>query len=147
MFASCNYVVELDKPMVGRRACNACSRKDNPVVHAKKSLHLRLDQHGDVFVADGILKLLKTVPAMAGLEVVDGRNPPPQFVGAVELPTSEIINANERFYVPGRTKYDAAARMHKPFEPVVNNILERIDRKLTAKKMEKSSMFIFGKRR
>lgn len=148
LFASCNYVVELHwQKSDSSDACNACSQPDMPMVHEYKSLHLRLDENGDVFVADGILKLLQRVPGMAGLEVVPGRNAPPQFVGAIELPTQHIVNANKEFYVPGRTKYQARDRMQKPFQPLVDKVLEKIDRKKTAEKAEKSKTFIMGRRK
>ena len=147
-FASCNYVVELPwQPSAQVDPCNACSQKDRPLVHQYKALHLRLDENGDVFVADGIFRLLQRVPLMAGFEVVAGRNAPPQFVGAIELPTQRIVNANEEFYVPGRTKYQARDRMQKPFQPIVEKLLEAVDRKATAKTAEKRTIFTLGKRK
>lgn len=147
-FTNVNYVVELAwLPNASTDACNACSQPERPMHHQYKSLHLRLDGAGDVFVAEGILELLRKVPDMAGLQIVEGRNAPPQFVGAIELSTQDIVNANERFYVPGRTKYEARDKMQEPYQPIVNQILENIDRQVTAKKAEKSTTFIFGKRR
>lgn len=148
-FANVNYVVELpSKEMpADARACNACSRPDDPVVHRFKSIHLRLDGEGNVFVARGIYELLLREAGLAGMQVVEGRNAPPQYVGAIEQPTEEIILADRRFYVPGRTKYEARDRTMKPFQPFVEAAVEDLDRKQTKAKAEKKSTFIFGKRK
>jgi hypothetical protein len=146
-FANVNYVVELRQPMPKEHnaPCFACSRKGAPLIHANKSIHLRLDANGDVFVAPGILKLLRKVPTMAGLEVVPGRNAPPQLVGAVAQPTQDIVLAGQRFYVPGFNKYKAGERMQEPFIPVANAIAEKADRAAVAKRAEKQKTFIFGR--
>jgi hypothetical protein len=148
-FASCNYVVELSQPMppAHTRTCFACSRKDAPVTHRNKAIHLRLDQNGDTFVAPGILALLRTVPTMAGLEVAPGRNAPAQIVGAVEQPKQLVILPNGTRYVPGWNKYQAEKRMQDPFEPVVNEYLERVDRATTKLLAEKRSIYIMGRRK
>lgn len=142
-FASCNYVVELpqEMPFGHNRECFTCKQ-----VHRNKSIHLRLDANGDVFVAEGILALLRTVPGMAGLEVVPGRNAPGQIVGAIAQPTQLIYLPNGTKYVPGWNKYQAEQRMQKPFEPWAEAVAEHFDRKDTAAKAEKRSLFIFGKR-
>ena len=127
--------------------CNACSQPDRPLVHTHKALHLRLDEHGDVFVAEGIFKLLQRVPLMAGLEVVEGRNAPPQFVGAIELPTQRIVNATKEFYVPGRNKYEARDRMQRPFQPLLEAAELVQDKKKTAALAEKRTIYIMGKRK
>ena len=149
-FANVNYVVELpSKEMpADARACNACSRPDDPVVHRFKSIHLRLDGEGNVFVARGIYELLLREAGLAGMQVVEGRNAPPQFVGAIEQPTEEIIlSSGDRFYVPGRTKYEARDRTMKPFQPFVEAAQEDLDRIKTAETAEKKKTFIFGKRK
>ena len=146
LFASCNYVVELAQPMPpGARPCFACSRKDAPITHMNKAIHLRLDSNGDVFVAEGIYELLRKVPTMAGLEVVPGRNPPPQVVGALEQPTQYLILPHGQRYVPGWNKYQAEQRMQKPFEPVAEMIQESVDRKVTAARAEKRTIYIMGR--
>ena len=148
--ASCTYAVELafqPMPALYSRACNACSRPNAPLVHQYKTIHLRLDAAGDVFVAPGIAELLKKVPTMAGLSVVPGRNAPPQTVGAVDQKESLIVLAGREFYVPTSTKHDAIDRMRRPFQPIVEAIREKKDRVATAAKAERSSTFILGKRR
>lgn len=148
-YANVNYVVELPQEMpLEARACNACSQPDRPVVHRFKSIHLRLDSNGDVFVAPGILELLRQVPGMAGLEVSNTLdNAPNQRVGAVEMPTQEVMLADRRFYVPGRTQQEAERKVQKPFKDILEPLLERYDRKVTAEQAEKKSTFIFGKRK
>lgn len=148
-FASCNYAVELlFQPMPSdARACFACSQPDKPLVHKYKTLHLRLDSNGDVFVAPGILKLLKKVPTMAGFQIVDGRNAPPQKIGAIELPPTNTIFAERQFYIPGRSLAKSVDAMRKPFQPMVESIREKIDRAATKEKMKKSSTFILGRRK
>lgn len=145
------YAVELaDKPMPAghSRACNACSQPERPVVHSFKTIHLRLDENGDTFVSPDILALLRTVPTMAGLEVVPGTQAaPPQNIGAVEQPKQEIILPTGGHYVPGRSKEDATVRMRKPYQPLVEAIREKLDREATAARMERSSTFIFGRRK
>jgi hypothetical protein len=141
---SCNYVVELpqDMPETHARECFSCK-----VVHARKSIHLRLDAHGDVFVADGILALLRTVPTMAGLEVVPGRNAPGQVIGAVAQDTTEVVLAGQRFYVPGFNKYKAGERMQRPFQPVADAIAEKRDRIAVAKRAERATTFLMGRKK
>lgn len=148
-FASCNYVVELPELRTASvlRACFACSRPNAPVTHQYRAIHLRLDAAGDVFVAPGILELLKKVPTMAGLEVVPGRNAPAQLVGAVDSREDRIVLAGREFFVPKSTKHDAVARMRRPFQPYVEAVREKLDRAATAAKAERSSTFILGKRR
>jgi hypothetical protein len=142
--ASCTYVVELPQsmPEAHSRECFTCKQ-----VHARKALHLRLDDRGDVFVAEGILALLRTVPTMGGLEVHDGRNAPPQFVGALELPTQHIILPHGEKYVPGFNKYEAGERMQRPFQPLADAMAEWKDRNETAKRAEKATTFILGRRK
>lgn len=144
------YVVELatqPMPLGHTRACYACSQPDKPVVHQFKSIHLRLDENGDTFVSPGIVELLRTVPMMAGLKVIPGRNAPPQLVGAVEQAKQEIILPTGVHYVPTVSKENAVERMRRPFEPVVEAIQEKQDRIATAAKAERSSTFILGRRR
>lgn len=146
LFTNCNYVVELAQPMPpGARPCFACSRKDAPLTHKNKAIHLRLDHNGDVFVAPGILELLRTVPTMAGLEVVPGRNAPAQIVGAVEQLTQRIVYPNGEKYVPGWNQYEAEQRMQRPFEPVAEKIQEAADRQRTAALAQKRRRFIMGR--
>lgn len=144
------YAVELvSKPMPAEhtRSCNACSQPDNPVVHRYKTIHLRLDENGDTFVSDGILELLRTVPTMAGLQVVPGRNAPPQTIGALEQPQQQIILANgQGHYVPEVPTTDAVVRMRKPFQPLVEAIREQLDRKATAERMKKATTFVIRRK-
>lgn len=141
-FASCNYVVELAQKYESPYDCFSCKQ-----VHLHKAIHLHLDANGDVFVAEGILELLRTVPTMAGLEVVPGRNAPGQVIGAVEQPKQHIILPTGTKYVPGWNKYEAAERMQKLFEPIVEQHLERVDRVATKVLAEKKRTFILGRRR
>ena len=144
LFVSCNYVVEMPQKYPRAYECPACL-----TTHTHKAIHLRLDEHGDVFVHPGIYELLKTV-GLAGMEfaneVIDG---PGQVIGAVELVKRETINANghKRFWVPGRTKYESRDVMHRPFIPVLEAIQEKVDRAITAARAEKRSIFIFGRRK
>jgi hypothetical protein len=149
--ARITYAVELmAKPMPAKhtRSCNACSQPGRPVVHKYKTIHLRMDENGDTFVSDGILELLRTVPTTAGLEVVPGRNAPPQAIGAVEQPQQEIILANgQGHYVPEVRETDAVVRMRKPFQPFVEAVREQLDRTATAERMKKAKMFIISRRK
>lgn len=132
---------------VEARPCFACSRQDAPVTHKYKAIHLRLDHGGDVFVSEGIYQTLLTVPTMAGLEVVPGRNAPSQIIGAVEQPTQRIVFPNGEKYVPGWNKYQAEQRMQRPLEPIAEKIQEMVDRKATAALAQKRSLFIMGRRK
>ena len=143
------YAVELAWLPGPARACNACSQPGAPQVHAHKTIHLRLDENGDTFVAPGILELLRRVPGMAGLEVVPGTQAaPPQFVGAVESPKQEIIMPNgSSHYVPGKSPAEAVELMRRPFQPYVEAVREKQDRAVTAARMEKRTLFIMGRRK
>ena len=143
-FASCTYVVELPQDYLepGGYDCPTCG-----VAHQRKAIHLHLDAQGDVFVAEGIYELLLQV-GLAGMEVSNAvDNAPTQRIGAVEVPTREIYTVDSRFYVPGRTKYESADIMQKPFQPLADKIAEGIDREATAKKMQKRSTFLLGRRK
>ncbi len=142
LYASCTYVVELQNKYPVPKACPSCKE-----VHVHKAIHLRLDSQGDVFVAEGILELLRKVPTMAGLEVVPGRNAPAQTIGAIAQPTQYIILPNGTKYTPGWNKYKAGERMQKPFEPWAEALAERFDRIAVAARAEKASTFILGRRK
>jgi hypothetical protein len=117
MFASCNYVVEMPQKYPVPHECPTCRTN-----HIYKSIHLRLDEHGDVFVHPGIYELLKTV-GLAGMEFANEvDNAPPQIIGAVEIVKKETITANghRRFWVPGRTKYESRDIMQKAFRRLLN---------------------------
>jgi len=114
------YVVELSTPFANGlpKDCPTCLK-----AHDRKSLHLKLDANGDVFVAPGVLNTLKTV-FMAGLEVVNEvENPPAMNIGAVDQdkiyvldhPLNKSLTAAPS-YKPGRTKYESQARMFKTLE-------------------------------
>lgn len=157
-----NYAVELAFwPMpAGARPCFACSVPPNgqdpgrEVIHAYKTLHLRLDSAGDVFVAPGILELLNKVPTRAGLEISNEvNNAPGQKVGAVEQPTVLTINASQNgpghsnFYVPGRTQQEAEKVVQAPFKAMLEPIAEKHDRQVTAAKAEKRTIYVMGRRK
>lgn len=148
-FRNCNYVVELSTPMhnpAGKFCpkCNRGRRPDDPIIHKQKSIHLDLDSEGYCFVAEGILKLLRTVPTMAGLEVVNETfNAPGQMVGAVAAPQQEtVIPGRQPFYIPEKTKWEAD-RLVTSFwaKQLLLPIVERWDRKQTAKRAEKRTIF------
>lgn len=123
--ASCNYVVEMPQRYPTPYECPSCR-----LTHIHKAIHLRLDEHGDVFVAEGIYELLQTV-GLAGMEFANVvHDAPPQVIGAVELPKTETITSNghKRFWVPGRTKYESRDLMLKPFQPLFDAIAEIRDR-------------------
>jgi len=123
----CMYVVELGTPFANGAAkdCPTCLK-----THARKSLHLRLDANGDVFVTPGVLETLKGV-FMAGLEIGNEvASPPPMSIGAVaqdklyvlDHPLNKSLTAAPS-YKPGRTKYESQARMKKTLE----RLLRRTD--------------------
>ena len=111
------YVVELPTPFASGRSkdCPTCLK-----THAAKSLHLRLDSNGDVFVTPGVLETLKTV-FLAGLEIMNEvEKPPPLVLGAVDQPTLYLVENRINksltampWYIPGRNKYENAERMSK----------------------------------
>jgi len=116
---SCVYVVELPTPYPQPRKCPTCAK-----VHENKSIHLRLDSTGHVIVSREIHEKLRKV-FLGGLEVANTvERPPPQVVGAVELPTQRIVDVRLNghkdatpFYVPGRTKYEARDRLRASLPP------------------------------
>jgi len=123
----CMYVVELGTPFANGadKFCPTCLK-----AHARKSLHLKLDSNGDVFVTPGVLETLRTV-FLAGLEVVNEvEKPPPLSIGAVDQdkiyvldhPLNKSLTAAPS-YKPGRTKYESQARMRKTLE----RLLRRTD--------------------
>jgi hypothetical protein len=146
-FASCNYVVELQQPLLaGPKLCPTCSSKEKPVTHATKTLHLRLDANGDGFLHPDLLPALRTVPTMAGLEVVgDVDNAPGQLVGAVTGPREEVITATSREWVPGRTQQESERIAQAPFIPALTALAEMYDRRLTAAEAEHKRTFTLGK--
>lgn len=117
---SCMYVVELPQPFANGqpKACPTCSKP-----HAAKSLHLRLDSNGDVFVTPGVLETLRGV-FLAGLEIANEvEKPPPFSLGAVDAPKLYIVEQRLNTsltaapkYKPGATKYENAERMRKTFQ-------------------------------
>jgi hypothetical protein len=121
------YVVELGTPFANGqpKLCPTCLK-----AHARKSLHLKLDANGDVFVTPGVLETLRTV-FMAGLEITNEvEKPPPLSIGAVaqdkiyvlDHPLNKSLTAAPS-YKPGRTKYESQARMRKTLE----RLLRRTD--------------------
>ena len=119
-FAGCAYVVELDVGYANGqpRECPRCSRADHPVSHARKAVHLALDETGHVIVSREIYHQLESVFLAGMVYVNEVSDPPPQLVGAIASPTAEIIShpLNEadasRHYVPGLTKYQSRDRLH-----------------------------------
>lgn len=116
----CMYVVELGTPFANEQPkfCPTCLKS-----HARKSLHLKLDSNGDVFVTPGVLETLRTV-FLAGLEVVNEvEKPPPLSIGAVDQdkiyvldhPLNKSLTAAPS-YRKARTKYESEARMRKTLE-------------------------------
>ena len=145
-FFSCNYVVELEAAYPEPYDCPACK-----ITHQRKSIHLRLDEHGDVIVAKGIFEQLQKAVGMAGLEVANEvTSPPPMFVGAVDLNKTEIrpftVNGTDSgsFYVPGRSKWESRDIMVKPFQPLLDKMAEAMDRKRTAELAQKRSIHILN---
>lgn len=148
-FRNCNYVVELSTPMhnPAGKFCPKCNRgRDplDPIIHKNKSIHLDLDSEGYCFIHPDILPLLRTVPTMAGLEVVNETfNAPAQMVGAVAAPQQEtVIPGRQAFYIPEKTKWEAD-RLVTSFwvRQLLEPIVERYDRRVTAKRAEKRSIF------
>lgn len=121
--ASCAYVVELPQPFHSGlpKMCPTCLK-----AHASKSLHLRLDANGDVFVTPGVLKELRKV-FMAGLEVANEvPKPPPMMLGAVDQPKLYVVEQRLNMsltaapsYKPGRTKWENSNRIAKVFEKML----------------------------
>lgn len=149
-----NYVVELAwQKNASTDACNRCSRPNDPVVHGYKTLHLDLDEEGYTYVHPGILNLLRRVPTMAGLEIVNELdNAPPLVIGAVEQPKLLTVNSTEAgpghdLYVPGRTQQEAEKRVQAPIIELLEPLVEAYDRKVTAERAEKRSIFVMGRRR
>ena len=146
-FASCTFVVELPKLYPEPYDCPSCK-----MTHLYKSIHLRLDANGDVLVNKGVYQTLLQVN-LAGMQMMNEvREPPPLYVGAVEQPkyetqTAPLNGQNQRFYLPGSTKYESQDRMQKPFKPLLEKIAEVIDRKETAAKAEKRSIHVLNGRR
>lgn len=151
VFTSATFVVELPNPYPQPYDCNSCSdltvTPPKIVTHDRKALHLRLDAEGTVIVSPSVYEALRAV-AFAGMETVnDVAEPPPLILGAVEQPKYETIEHklggdNSRFYLPGRTKYEARDRLHAPFQPLVEQKLEEEDRKKTKKLSLKRRLFV-----
>jgi hypothetical protein len=115
--ATLTYVIETGKPYHrGFYDCPDCGKR-----HLRKAVHLRLDHHGDVIVAKPVYEGIKARLALAGLTVANEvAKPPPVSIGAVDVTKREIVelpmNLDEtpgKLIVPGRTKYESAARMEK----------------------------------
>jgi hypothetical protein len=121
-FSSCTFVVELPTAFENAQPhrCPSCSQPNAPKFHDRKSIHLHLDENGDVFVTPGVLETLKTV-FLAGMEIVNEvEKPPMQKIGAVDRPQTLVVEKRlnqdqngEQLYVPGETKYEARDRMAK----------------------------------
>jgi hypothetical protein len=150
-----NYAVELPGKLNQVPIdCNKCNRGRpegaERIVHVNKVLHLDLDASGDCFIHPDILPLLQTVPTMAGLEVSNAtENAPSVRVGAVEAPQQETVLADgRRFYIPARTKWEAD-RITTDFwkREVLTPLAEVYDRKATAERAEKRTIFKLEGRR
>ncbi len=143
-FVSCNFVVELQTLYDDPNGYDCPTCKLN---HRNKAIHLRLDSNGDVIVAEGVYEKLLTV-GLAGMEAVNQiAKPPPMNVGAVDIPTQEIKLGDRRFYVPGRTKYESSAITEKPLRELIDPLVEKWDRKVTAERAKKKRSFILGRRK
>ena len=158
--ATLTYVVELpldyatgNKPGARDRGNEPCPTCSDPwgmtkkvVTHRRKALHLWIDAKGDVIVAPAIFEQLKTVPTMAGLVLVEEvKTPPPLRIGAVNRDKARIVTATSEHIAPSKHKYDAEKTMWAPLVPAMDEIRERLDRKETAKKAEKRTIFITTK--
>ena len=153
-FRNCNFVVELATPLhnPAGKFCPKCNRgrsPDDPIIHKNKSIHLDLDSEGQCFVADGILELLRKVPNMAGLEVLNETfNAPGQMVGAVAAPQQEtVIPGRQPFYIPEKTKWEAD-RLVTDFwvKQLLTPLVERFDRAgLAARRAKKKTYKLEGK--
>jgi hypothetical protein len=53
----------------------------------------------------------------------------------------------QRFWLPGRTRYESRDRIWQPFQPLLLARAERHDRIATAKARRKRRRFIFGRSR
>lgn len=102
-----------------------------------------------MIVAPDVYLSLKAIPTMAGLELVNEvKEPPPLFLGAVHQDKSRIVEVPldgqsiAPKIVPERTKYEGRDRLHRPFEGVILEALERDDRKQTKKRREKRRLFV-----
>lgn len=120
IFASCTLVVELPQVYPRAYVCPSCGK-----THERKAVHLRLDARGDVIVAHPVYEALRTV-FLAGMEVTNEiAEPPPLILGAIEQPKYETIEHNlngqdQRFYLPGRTKYASRDRVRKALAAALN---------------------------
>lgn len=111
------FVVETDLRYPIPYLCPLCNRAEE-----RKSIHLRIGSDGYVIVSPEVWASLQPVAVRAGLEVHETiENPPPSFLGAVELPKQHIIhqplNQDKKwrpFYNPGRTKYESRDRLRIP---------------------------------
>lgn len=153
-----NYVVELEQKYEDPAGydCPKCNRgrlsfgPEDRLIHYNKAIHLDLDENGDCFVHPDILLLLRKVPTMAGLEVVnETENAPPVFIGAVAAPPQEtVLLSGQQFYIPGRTKWEAD-RITTDFwkRQILEPLAEQHDRKVTAARAEKRTIFKLEGRR
>jgi len=113
--SNCTLVVELEQDFANSRPrfCPSCAK-----MHERKSIHLRLDGSGHVFVSPEVYASLLPVH-LAGMEVGNMVSKPPvQILGAVEQPTTNIVEQRLNrdtnaapAYVPGRTKYQSRDRL------------------------------------
>jgi hypothetical protein len=117
-FQSCTYVVELPQVYPQPYQCPACGKQ-----HDRKAIHLRLDADGDVIVSQPIYEQLLQV-FLGGMELANEvEKPPPLALGAVDTPTTQIIelplNRDTKaadFYVPGQTKYQGRDKVEAGFK-------------------------------
>lgn len=146
---SCVYVVELDKNLLREPGrvyhCPTCQRE-----HTRKALHLRLDNGGTTMVSQTTAPETLSVLRLAGLEpenTVD--TPPATHIGAVAQPRLEIVTlslgqASREHYVPERTQYESRDNIIRPFQPVIDAAAEQVDRRETAEKAKKRTIFSLG---
>lgn len=142
------YVVELPQVYPVPYECMTCSRPNQPYVHNNKAIHLRLDSEGCVIVAVDIFAALQTA-FLGGMELVNEvQSPPALKVGAVDKAKERIIEMPLNVaqtppakLTPEANKYQAEARIWKPFVPVMDGIREKFDRIETKKVAEKRRIF------
>lgn len=146
------YVIELElawpsKPggrVRSAEPCNDCGK-----LHLRKALHLRLDHHGDVIIAKPAWESNRVRLLAAGMEVANEvAKPPPLYLGngwekreIVEFALNTDQTPNGKVE-PGKTKYEARDAIQEVLQPVIDAKLEIKDRKETAKRKQKRTLFV-----
>lgn len=149
---SCVYVVELDQNLLREAGrvylCPTCLRE-----HTRKALHLHLDAQGTTMVSATTPRKTMAILNLAGLDIENPvATPPVTHVGAVAQPKLEIVTLplgnlhHHDHYVPERNQYESRDRIIRPFQPAIDAMAEKVDRRETARVAEKRSIFDFLRR-